>query len=34
MLFRTVRFVVLVGVAWVAANSLPDVARYVKMRTM
>jgi hypothetical protein len=33
-MYRTVRFVVLVGAAWATVKSLPDVARYFKMRSM
>jgi hypothetical protein len=33
-LFRTVRWLVLVTIAWLAARSLPGFARYLRMRSM
>jgi uncharacterized protein DUF6893 len=33
-MYRLVRWVVLVTVAWVVAHSLPSLARYLKMRSM
>jgi len=31
---RMIRWVVLVGAAWLAVHSLPSLARYLKMREM
>jgi hypothetical protein len=33
-MYRAIRWVVLVGVAWAATAALPSVARYLKMRRM
>jgi hypothetical protein len=33
-MYRLVRWVVLVGVAWTTARSLPSLARYMRMRNM
>lgn len=33
-LYRMVRWVVIVGLAWMVVNSLPSLARYLKMREM
>ncbi|MGI8491571.1 MAG: DUF6893 family small protein [Acidimicrobiales bacterium] len=32
-MYRAARFAVLVGAAWVAVTSLPDLARYLEMRS-
>jgi len=34
LLYRSVRWCVLVGLAWAALVSLPGMARYLKMRSM
>jgi hypothetical protein len=34
VLYRAVRWVVLVGIAWALTQTLPSVARYLKMRSM
>ena len=33
-LYRTLKFVVLVGIGWLIVRSLPDVARYLRMRSL
>jgi hypothetical protein len=33
-MLRLVRWVLLVGLAWVVVNSIPSLARYFKMREM
>ena len=33
-MYRSVRFVVMVGIAWLIVQSLPDIARYFRMRSM
>jgi hypothetical protein len=33
-MLRLIRWVVLVGGAWVCVRSLPDLARYLKIRQM
>jgi hypothetical protein len=33
-MFRLLTTVVVIGVAYVVVNSLPDVARYIKIRRM
>jgi hypothetical protein len=33
-MYRAVKFMAIVGVGWVTVRSLPDVARYLKMRSM
>jgi hypothetical protein len=33
-MFRLLATAVVIGVAYVVVNSLPDVARYIKMRRM
>jgi len=33
-MFAALKFTVLVGLAWLVVRSLPDVARYLKMRSM
>ena len=32
--YRAVKFVVMVGVGWLVVRSLPDVARYLRMRSL
>lgn len=34
LLYRAVRWMVLVGLAWATVVSLPGLARYLKMRSM
>jgi hypothetical protein len=34
MMFKLVRWIVVVGICAVAASSLPDIARYLKMRSL
>jgi hypothetical protein len=33
-MYAALKFIVLVGLAWLVVRSLPDVARYLKMRSM
>ncbi len=33
-MYRNVRWIVLVGLAWALTRSLPDLARYIRMRSM
>lgn len=33
-MYRLLRFTVVVGSAWLLVRSLPDVARYFRMRSM
>ena len=33
-MYRLVRFVVIVGGAWMIVSSLPDLARYLRMRAI
>jgi hypothetical protein len=32
--YRMVKFVVILGFGWMIVNSLPDLARYLKMRSL
>ena len=34
MLYRAVRWVALVALAWVVSQTLPSLARYLKIRSM
>jgi hypothetical protein len=33
-MYRSLRFVVIVGASWLVVTSLPDLARYLKMRSL
>jgi len=33
-MFAALKFVVIVGVGWLVVASLPDLARYLRMRSM
>ena len=33
-MYRAVKFMVIVGIGWVTVRSLPDLARYLEMRSM
>jgi hypothetical protein len=33
-MYRTVRWFVLVGAGWLAVNSLPSIARFLRQRAM
>jgi hypothetical protein len=33
-MYKGLKFVVLVGVGWLIVSSLPDLARYLKMRSI
>ena len=33
-MYRALKFVVMVGIGWLLVRSLPDVARYLKIRAL